>query len=248
MQDIVFKLRMIHRFWRFRLRKEKHELAFVRCLDLRGATVFDVGANKGIYSYWLSRAVGQNGRVFAFEPQPELQPHLARVKTQFNLANLRVIDKACSDCSGDVQLFRDFSGARHASIEQTQDRSESVEVEMITIDSFSKDHNIEEVAFIKLDVERHELKALMGAETLLRKARPLLLLEYHWREKEGRQLFNFLDKLGYDGFCFAENSICHYSNLERLKKTDGHGSLVFGPLEFMKQHSTRIAGMPWLPE
>jgi len=238
---------MMHRFWRFRLRKEKHELTLVSQLELSGATVFDVGANKGIYSYWLSRAVGQNGKVFAFEPQPELQPHLARVQTAFNLTNLHVIDKACSDYSGVVRLFRDFSGAGHASIEHKQDRLESVEVEKITIDSFSKIHCIEEVAFIKLDVERHELKVLMGAETLLRKARPLLLLEYHWKEIEEYPLFKFLEKLGYDGFCFAENGICHYSRLDQLKKTGGRGSFVFGPAEFMKQHTTRIAGKSWLP-
>src|SRR2546423_391591 len=35
-----------------------------------GETVLDIGANYGVYSYHLSRAVGSSGRVFAFEPVP----------------------------------------------------------------------------------------------------------------------------------------------------------------------------------
>ncbi len=239
---------MMHRFWRFRLRKEKRELAFVQRLDLKGKTVFDVGANKGVYSYWLSRCVGPNGSVFAFEPQPELQPHLARVKKTFNLENLHAINKACSDNSGEVRLFRDFSGAGHASIEQRHDRSEFVNIEKITIDDFSKKNNIENVAFIKLDVEGHELNALMGGQVLLRKVQPLLLLEYHWAQAAGHRLFCFLEKIGYEGFCFAGNGICHHTRIDQLTKTAGHGSFVFGPTEYMKKHATIMAESAWLPD
>ena len=34
--------------------------------ELRGATVLDIGANKGIYCFWLARAVRISGRVIAF--------------------------------------------------------------------------------------------------------------------------------------------------------------------------------------
>ena len=38
-------------------------------LHLKGATVLDIGANKGIYCFWMMRAVGPSGNVIAFEPQ-----------------------------------------------------------------------------------------------------------------------------------------------------------------------------------
>src|SRR4051812_19134780 len=33
-----------------------------------GETVVDVGANFGLFAYYLSRAVGRTGKVYAFEP------------------------------------------------------------------------------------------------------------------------------------------------------------------------------------
>ena len=66
------RLHFLHRAWRYRLRAERDELAFVLSRDLRGATVLDIGANRGIYSYWMHRVVGATGQVIAFEPQPEL--------------------------------------------------------------------------------------------------------------------------------------------------------------------------------
>jgi ubiquinone/menaquinone biosynthesis C-methylase UbiE len=48
---------------RYRFRTEKLQIATMMRLKLRGATVLDIGANKGIYSFWLARAVGKSGRV-----------------------------------------------------------------------------------------------------------------------------------------------------------------------------------------
>jgi predicted methyltransferase len=66
-EDVHFLVRCL----RYRFRTEKLPLKTLMRLDLKGAAVIDVGANKGIYCFWLSRAVGQSGKVIAFEPQPE---------------------------------------------------------------------------------------------------------------------------------------------------------------------------------
>lgn len=36
-----------------------------------GAVFLDIGANVGVYSLWAARLVGDNGRVYAFEPVPD---------------------------------------------------------------------------------------------------------------------------------------------------------------------------------
>src|SRR5262245_35964871 len=46
------------------------ELELLPKLVERGDTVLDIGANFGLYAYYLSRAVGPSGRVYCFEPIP----------------------------------------------------------------------------------------------------------------------------------------------------------------------------------
>ena len=42
-------------------------LRYVRESGLSGATVIDIGANKGVFSIYMSRAAGPNGKLIAFE-------------------------------------------------------------------------------------------------------------------------------------------------------------------------------------
>ncbi len=44
----------------------------------KGDVVFDIGAHLGFYTLLLSNLVGPQGKVFAFEPNPELLPSLER--------------------------------------------------------------------------------------------------------------------------------------------------------------------------
>ena len=94
-------------FWvrcmRYRFRTEKLPLKTLMRLDLNGATVIDIGANKGIYCYWLSRAVGGSGKVMAFEPQPEMINYIRDRKQSFALDNVEIIPTALSDRHGTAQ-------------------------------------------------------------------------------------------------------------------------------------------------
>ena len=65
-----------HRFWRYRLVTERESVQFLLRQNLTKTTAIDIGANKGAYTYWLSKAVGNNGQVISLEPQPELAPFL----------------------------------------------------------------------------------------------------------------------------------------------------------------------------
>jgi FkbM family methyltransferase len=240
MNTTLFKLHMMHRFWRFRLTKESRELYCVRHLSLEGATVLDIGANKGVYSYWLSRAVGSTGKVFAFEPQPELAVHLARLKSAFQLQNVQFISKALSETSGQVALSRDFCGAGHASLVPKKKRRETVTIQMTTVDDFVRENNIKDVAFMKIDVEGHELSALKGSIGLLKRSRPILLLECFAENAKDGKLFSFLQELGYDGFYFTSDGISPFSKL-----SGKDSNYLFGPKDFIASHGARVAGLPW---
>src|SRR5206468_2011173 len=67
-----------------------------------GDTVVDMGANFGLYTYHLSRAVGPSGRVYAFEPVPYTNATLRRVAARLGVRNAEIASKGCSDRGGRV--------------------------------------------------------------------------------------------------------------------------------------------------
>ena len=82
------KLGHAHRFLRYKHRTEADSIKFVQSLDLKGSSVLDIGANRGIYCYFLSRSVGKDGSVTAFEPQPECIETIKDVMRMFKLRNI----------------------------------------------------------------------------------------------------------------------------------------------------------------
>lgn len=66
------KLHMVHRCWRLRFKSEVPSIRYVRNADLTGCTLLDIGANKGVFSIYMSRAAGHSGKLLAFGAQPEL--------------------------------------------------------------------------------------------------------------------------------------------------------------------------------
>ena len=81
------KIRMILRCWRYRYKSEVASINYVRSYLKKNTTMLDIGANKGIFSIYMSRSAGKKGKVIAFEAQPELKEYLLRIKKYFSLKN-----------------------------------------------------------------------------------------------------------------------------------------------------------------
>jgi len=225
------KLRMQLRFRRYRRRKEAAEIGFMQLLPLAGRTVIDIGANKGVYCYWLSQAVGSSGRVIAFEPQPELEKHLASVVDCFSLFNVELVPCALSAQAGEALLYRRVAGAGDASFE-AMPGGESVNVRCTTLDDYAADSGLNSVAYIKCDVEGHELAVMQGAEQLLKRYAPVLQVECHHREAAQGDLFAFLSGLGYEGFFLQDGQRIPCGEFDRhacRKTTTDHRNYLFVP-------------------
>ena len=108
---------------RYRFRTEKLQIKTMMGLHLKGATVLDIGANNGIYCFWMMRAVGPSGNVIAFEPQLEMCDGIERQKLRFNWSNLRVMNVALSDLDGQKSLSRQRIGDGSATLEATRRRN-----------------------------------------------------------------------------------------------------------------------------
>src|SRR6267143_554122 len=71
------------------LRDQRAEFGVIRRHLRPGDIACDIGANKGCFIYWLSWWV-RNGRVIAFEPQPELAHGLRNICRVIKLGNVKV--------------------------------------------------------------------------------------------------------------------------------------------------------------
>ncbi|WP_161889293.1 FkbM family methyltransferase [Pontibacter russatus] len=204
--NIIDRLHMVSRFWRYRRRTEKDSVRFLLDQNLTGATVLDIGANRGIYTYWMSKKVGPGGRVISFEPQPELGDFLLDLKESFQLDNVTIRNKGLSDKEGTFDIFRKFVGSGGARIAQKGEKLpensglHKVEVQVTTLDTFFRDKAPGKLAFIKCDVEGHEMSVFKGGRKTLQKHMPTLLFECSHEDAGKGEIFSFLTDMGYKGF------------------------------------------------
>jgi FkbM family methyltransferase len=174
-----------------------------------GGTFLDVGANAGWVSLVASRSVGREGRVIAFEPSPFLARRL-RYQRQVNFAhNLKVEAAAVGEVSGAAVLYLHNSGDSgfNSLIEEAvvyqghgNGRPETVEVKAWSIDEYCQTANLQPRA-IKIDVEGAELMVLRGAQGVMKRHKPALILAVHpplIPDQKADALFSLLDEHGYE--------------------------------------------------
>jgi FkbM family methyltransferase len=191
---------------------EATETRFVQRLLRAGMTVLDIGAHHGLYTLLLSKKVGRNGRVIAFEPSPRecrrLEKHL-----RFNrCSNVRVERSAVGSEDGEADLFlvdgfQDWCNSLRPPA--LPDATSTVRVRVRRIDDVLAEQGVSNVDFIKLDVEGGELAALNGATRLLYgESRPAILAEVQdirtlpWGYP-AREIIQFLIRMDYRWFAIA---------------------------------------------
>jgi FkbM family methyltransferase len=145
------------------------------------ATFIDVGANAGYFTLIAAACVGDSGRVLSIEPNPSVAEQLRVNVARSKFSNVIIEQTACSDsaenCTETLYLPDDSSLGK-ASLSQANARSvESVKVRSATLDQLIREHALEKVTFVKIDVEGAELMVLRGMTETLRRLRPIIVLE-----------------------------------------------------------------------
>jgi len=157
----------------------------LKCLVQKGDRILHLGANIGEYTCLLANLAGENGRVCAVEPIPETFEVLSSVIRRLGLRNVELINCAISEKDGSVVMevpLHEYGGDNFymAHIVSQQASSSSLnrlEIPCRSLDSLLVDYPEDNFAFIKCDVEGHELEVVKGAVRLFEKSRPAMMIE-----------------------------------------------------------------------
>tara|TARA_B100000795_G_scaffold239134_1_gene200627 strand:- start:1367 stop:2089 length:723 start_codon:yes stop_codon:yes gene_type:complete len=193
----------LHRAYRYRFWTEKTQLQNLLNLNLKSTTAIDIGANRGIYTYWLAKMVTPGGKVLAFEPQPELCEEIIKICDWRGLQHVKVFNQGVSNKDGTLSLFRDGNGDGSATFEEyrkNNQQTEKLNISVNTLDSFVMNQNLKNISFIKIDVEGHEEMVIKGAIDTLLKYKPYVQIEiFDAQSRSAQTLINFFTNLGYAG-------------------------------------------------
>lgn len=147
---------------------EPFETELVKKEIKKGDIVLDIGANIGYYTLIFAELVGEEGKVFAFEPEPT---NFALLKKNVEISgyqNVMLVQKAVSNKTGKFKLYlcEDNNGGH--SIYKQHNSKRSVEVETTRLDDYFKNDG-GKINFIKMDIEGAEMEAIQGMPSLLKK-------------------------------------------------------------------------------
>lgn len=187
------------------IREEK----FIAALDLTGETVYDIGADQGIYTLFFARKVGPNGRVITFEPNPISYSHVVTNVQLNNFPNVEVRNVAIGETPGKLTFaFPAKDPGRGSADELIREQilkepgSRAVEVDVETLDKLITAAGLPPPTFAKIDVEGFELQVLRGMSNTLKNQRPRLFIEIHGADMKAKvenilQVGSFLLDRGY---------------------------------------------------
>lgn len=141
-----------------------------------GATVYDIGANVGLYTLLASKNAGPNGRVCAFEPLERNLRYLRRHLALNHVQNCEVLGAAVSDREG----INGFSAASWDSSMGHLSPDGELQVRSVTLDGcLYERHALRLPDILKIDVEGAERAVLEGGTRAITERHPVVFVEVH---------------------------------------------------------------------
>jgi FkbM family methyltransferase len=196
---------------RLSLQDPEREMDLLSIIVPKGREAIDVGANIGAYAFALSSLARH---VLAFEPNPMVASFISRVLPK----NVTVRNLAVSDTIGTLDLFvptkegREDTTSAHIAGSNPGGGGVHYKVHTATLDSFAD----RDIGFLKIDVEGHELNVLSGAQQLIAKQRPTILIEAEDRHRENavQDVFRYFLERNYKGFFVLDNELMAIDRFE----------------------------------
>ncbi len=198
-QNIKFKylpFRLYHRIRCYKYAKYRSpELNLISNLVKKNQNSIDIGANLGLFTFFMSRA---SKHVFAFEPNPYPLENLKDLVD----SNVTILPIALGNNDGPVEIkiphHRKGWSSNGASLASKEiNDGKILNIQCRKLDSL----NIENIGLIKIDVEGFEIEVIRGAKDTILKNKPVMIIENEIvHTKDTNELFTIMNEFGYDKY------------------------------------------------
>lgn len=165
-----------------------------------GMRVLDIGANIGFYTRLLSRCVGKEGMVYAFEPDADNFKHLKQLTRNF--CNVKLVKAACGEKNGTIYLYKSEKMNVDHQVYKSGESRDKVEVEMFTVDDYLRGEK-EGVGFVKVDVQGYDCFVFKGMTETLARSTNIFIIGELWPYgliQAGSSADEYLSEVAHAGF------------------------------------------------
>jgi FkbM family methyltransferase len=168
---------------------------------------YDIGANIGYWTLYLSEIVGSSGRVYAFEPMSKNLKLLQKNIKDSDISHIvEIVPIGLGNRKGNLKIYIPLDPGS-ASIAPESDNDSFEEILVETIDEIWKSHGYPKVDFVKMDIEGSEPFVLEGGHQFFSELRPVVVCEANSRKLEPldrtcNEIFEMFNSWNYDAFIF----------------------------------------------
>lgn len=180
------------------------EIEFVRSFVKSGMNVLDIGANYGLYSSVIAKALSGNGSLRCFEPTPDTANALRETCKLNGLESvMSVLEFGLSSQPGEATFFMS-DNAELNSLHETSATSKKITIQLDTLDHCFREQDWPQIDFIKLDAEGEEISILQGGVEFFEKNDPLVMFELKHGDLINHGLISAFKDLGMQPYCLIK--------------------------------------------
>ena len=207
--------------------KDENEIDLLKRFIKPGTDSIDVGVYRGVYSYEMSK---YSKKVHSFEPNPlifkYINKNLKKISNNIDLYNFALSNEnkvsnlriPIRNKKINKENYEEHYLMGRATVHELNNfqNYEKFEITLKKIDDFNFDN---EISFMKIDVEGHEMEVIEGGKLFIKKNKPVLLVEIEERhsKKNIHHSIDYINGLGYNSYFYDENNLKKTSELKNMK-------------------------------
>lgn len=198
-----------------------------------GSRFLDIGSNVGFFALMAARLVGPTGRVYAFEPEPDIHEALTRSARVNGYDHLEVFPFALSDREDELAFYRARDGTASSLVPEAPGKERRYErtlkARVTTLDRLVAEGKLDvsNLTAVKVDVEGEEVRTVTGMrESLAAGGYPPIWCEVRGPKGSTRAPNTYegvrdaLAPLGYKPFVWSEGGVQPVADGQIVERAD----------------------------